>query len=88
MNFKTLTIPYLLESVTEREIMDEIAPQLQGTVVRVQIVPSFNLHKGSARPSITAIISYKPWFIQNHQVSPNGGYCPSREEWTKSRNFP
>jgi len=85
MNFKTLTIPYLLESVTEREILAEIAPQLQGTIENVIIIPSVNLHRG--HNYCTAVIRYSPIAL-NANVSKQEPVKYVWEEWTKSRNFP
>ena len=80
MESKTLTIPYLLESVTEREIRHEMACQLQGTIETVHIVPSTKPYKG--RSYCTAVITYKP------TTSNTNVHKFSCEEWSKSRNFP
>jgi hypothetical protein len=85
MECKTLTIPYLLESVTEREIQEEFATQLPGMIENVYIVPSNKPYKGHYY--CTAVIRYRP-DGQNANVSKREPVKYVREEWSKSRNFP
>ena len=85
MNFKTLTIPYLLESVTEREIYEDIAPQLEGIIENVYIQPCAQPFKGHYY--CTAVIRYSPIAL-NANVSKKEPVKYVWEEWTKSRNFP
>lgn len=85
MECKTLTIPYLLESVTEREIQEEFATQLPGMIENVYIVPSNKPYKGHYY--CTAVIRYRPNEVYT-SVSKKEPVKLVREEWTKSRNFP
>ena len=84
MESKLLTIPYLLENVTEREIHDIIEPQLLGEIENVYIQPCAQPFRG--RFYCTAVIRYIP-----HSDSTTVKKEPVklvREEWSKSRNFP
>lgn len=85
MECKTLTIPYLLESVTEREIQEEFATQLPGMIENVYIQPCAQPFRGHYY--CTAVIRYRP-DGQNANVSKREPVRYVREEWSKSRNFP
>jgi hypothetical protein len=85
MECKTLTIPYLLESVTEREIQEQFAPQLGGIIENVIIQPCAQPFKGHYY--CTAVIRYRPNEVYT-SVSKKEPVKLVREEWTKSRNFP
>ena len=70
----------MLESVTEREIIESMSSQLHG-IKNVLITPTTS-HNGEKCNTVT--IAYE----KRVKVARVGSYCPSQEEWTKSRNYP
>lgn len=80
MECKTLTSPYLLESVTEREIQEAFAPQLEGIIENVIIIPSVNLPRGNYYCTCTAVIRYRPSEVCT-SVSKKEPVKIVREEW-------
>ena len=79
MASEIITIPFMLESITEREIRESMTSQLQG-IKNVLITPT--THNGVKCNTVT--ITYE----KRVKVARIGSYCPSQEEWTKSRNYP
>jgi len=82
MTTKILTIPFILENITEREMQEKMAPQLMGEIISVDMVPSSSTTRGHHYSN--AVIEYRPYtnIKQPLRVSSYGA------EWTKSRNFP
>ena len=79
MASEIITIPFMLESINEREITESMSSQLQG-IKNVLITPT--THNGVK--CNTATIMYE----KRGKAARGGSHCPSQEEWTKSRNYP
>lgn len=82
MTTKILTIPFILENITEREMEEKMASQLMGEIISIDMVPCCETIRGHHYSN--AVIEYKPYtnIKQPLRVSSYGA------EWTKSRNFP
>ena len=80
MSIESLTIPFVLKGTTEREISERMEDQISGIIQSIDITP--DTYQG--KECCTVVIKYK----KHTAKSLEGRYCPSREEWTKSRNFP
>ena len=74
MSSKIITIPFMLESVTEREIIQSMSSQLHG-IKNVLITPTS--HNGEKSSTVTIM------YEKRVKVERIGSYCPSQEEWTK-----
>ena len=74
-----ITIPFMLESITEREIIESMSSQLHG-IKNVLITQTS--HNGEKCNTVS--IAYE----KRVKAARVGSYCPSQEEWTKSRNYP
>ena len=82
METKTLTIPFILENVTEREMEEQIAPQIMGKIISIDMVPACKPIRGHHYSN--AVIEYKPF----SNIRPQPKVSSYGAEWTKSRNFP
>ena len=80
MSIESLTIPFVLKGTTEREIYERMDDQISGVIQSIHITP--DTYHGKECCSV--VIKYK----KHTAKSLEGRYCPSREEWSKSRNFP
>lgn len=73
---ESITIPFVLKGTTEREIIAAMKSQVPGTIKSVSIKPDTHQEKECSTVTIT------------YEKHPAKHVHPSREEWTKSRNFP
>jgi hypothetical protein len=80
MTIENITIPFVLKGTTEREIIAAMGSQVPGTIKSVSIKPDTHQGRECCRVTIT--------YEKHSTKTLHGSYCPSREEWTKSRNFP
>lgn len=76
MSCEKLTIPFVLKGTTEREIIEQMQPNLNGDIISVEITP--DMYQG--KECCTVVIHYKKDKKELSKLP--------REEWTKSRNFP
>ena len=79
MASEIITIPFMLESINEREITESMSSQLQG-IKNVLITPT--THNGVKCNTVTIM------YEKRGKAARGGSHCPSQEEWTKSRNYP
>jgi hypothetical protein len=76
MTTEIITIPFVLKGTTEREIVAAMESHVPGTIKYVSIKP--DTHQGKECSTVTITYEKHPAKLVH----------PSREEWTKSRNFP
>ena len=80
MTKEKIIIPYVLKGTTEREIKQSMERHLSGEIVSVDI--KSDIYEDKECCSVTI------YYEKKDKDTLKGSYCPSREEWTKSRNFP
>jgi hypothetical protein len=76
MTCEKITIPFVLKGTTEREIIEQMQPNVNGDIINVSITP--DMYEG--KECCTVVIHY----VKEKKELNNLPH----EEWGKSRNFP